>query len=43
MRASAVVNCQSALAWMGVAIILPCGDFADQGLFVGDASIQTLG
>ena len=28
---------------MDVAILLPCGDFAGQGLFVGDAAIQTLG
>src|SRR5216684_7645890 len=28
---------------MRVAISLPCGDFAAQGLFVGDAAIQTLG
>ena len=28
---------------MHVAILLPCGDFAGQGLFVGDAAIQTLG
>jgi hypothetical protein len=23
--------------------LLPCGDFADQGLFVGDAAVQALG
>jgi addiction module HigA family antidote len=28
---------------MGVAISLPCGDFAGQDLLVGDAAIQTLG
>jgi hypothetical protein len=28
---------------MSVAIVPPFGDFADQGLFVGDAAIETLG
>jgi hypothetical protein len=28
---------------MGVAIFLPSGDLGGQGLFVGDAAIQTLG
>ena len=26
-----------------IAIILPCGDFIDQGLFVGDTAIEALG
>ena len=28
---------------MDVAMFLPCGNFVGQGLFVGDAAIQTLG
>ena len=28
---------------MGIAVLLPGGDFLDEGLFVGDAAIETLG
>jgi len=37
-----VVNCQSALALVVVAAVLPGGDFLDQGVLVGDAPIETL-
>jgi hypothetical protein len=26
----------------GVSVVLPCGDLVDQGLFVGDTTIETL-
>jgi hypothetical protein len=40
MRASAVVNCQSAF---DISIVLPSRDFVDEGLFVWDAAIEALG
>jgi hypothetical protein len=30
------------LGVMSIALMFPCGDFVDQGLFVGDAAIETL-
>ena len=27
----------------GIAVVLPGGDFVDEGLFVGDASVEALG
>jgi hypothetical protein len=41
MRASAVLNCQLALAVL-VAVVLPCGDLVGEDFLVGDAAIQTL-
>src|SRR5712671_5345816 len=31
------------LGVVGIAVLLPSGDFVDQGLFVGDAAIEALG
>ena len=31
------------LGVVGIAIVLPGGDFVDEGLFVGDAAIEALG
>ena len=28
---------------VGIAFVLPCGDFLDEGLFIGDTAIETLG
>ena len=28
---------------VGIAVVLPCGDFFDKGLFVGNPAIETLG
>ena len=28
---------------MGIAVVLPGGDFVDEGLLVGDAAVETLG
>ena len=28
---------------VGIAVVLPGGDFVDEGLFVGDASVEALG
>jgi hypothetical protein len=41
MRASSVVNCQSA-GVMGIAVSLPCGDLVDEDLLGGDAPVETL-
>ena len=43
IRASAAVNCQSALAWLAFSIILPSCDFVDERLFIRDAAIEALG
>jgi hypothetical protein len=43
MRASAVVNCQSAFACLLLRLFLPCGDLLAQGLLVCDAAIEALG
>jgi hypothetical protein len=40
---SAVVNCQSALAWLTFQIVLPSRNFVDEGLFAGNAAIEVLG
>jgi hypothetical protein len=31
------------LGVMGIAVVLPGGDFIDEGLFVGDAAVEALG
>jgi len=31
------------LGVIGIAVVLPGGDFLDEGLFVGDAAIEALG
>jgi hypothetical protein len=31
------------LGVVGIAIVLPGGDFVDEGLFVGDAAVEALG
>ena len=28
---------------VGIAVVLPCGDFLDEGLFVGDPAVEALG
>jgi len=28
---------------VGIAVVLPCGDFVDEGLLVGDAAVEALG
>jgi hypothetical protein len=43
MRAFFVVNCQSALVWFGITVVLPGGDFLDESCFVGNAAIEALG
>jgi len=43
MRAFLVVNCQSGLGVVGIAVVLPGGDFVDEDLFVGNAAIEALG
>jgi hypothetical protein len=42
MRAFLVVNCQSALVWVGIAVVLPGGDLVDEDLFVGNTAIEAL-
>jgi hypothetical protein len=37
------VNCQSALVWFGITVVLPGGDFLDESCFVGNAAIEALG
>ena len=31
------------LGVVGISVVLPGGDFVDQGLFVGDAAVEALG
>ena len=31
------------LGVVGIAVVLPCGDFLDEGLFVGNATVEALG
>ena len=40
MRAFGVVKCQSGLGVIGISVVLPGGDFVDEGLFVGDAAVE---
>jgi hypothetical protein len=42
---SHIVGCELpvGLVVVCIAIILPCSDFVDQGLFVGDTAVKALG
>ena len=31
------------LCVVGIAVVLPSGDFVDEGMFVGDAAVEALG
>jgi len=31
------------LGVVGIAVVFPCGGFVDEGLFVGDATVEALG
>ena len=38
-----VENCQLALVWLALGVLLPCGDFLDECLFVGNPAVEALG
>ena len=43
---NACVLCGEVPVWLGVigiSLVLPGGDFVDEGLFVGDAAVEALG
>ena len=31
------------LGVVGIAVVLPCGDFLDEGLFIGNPTVEALG